>query len=349
VALADDYTISRLIVGGWQLSKGHRETAPKREAVFDALDRVVEAGLTTFDCADIYTGVEELFGAFLKRHRGRTAATAAPEIQIHTKFVPDLDALPSISKRYVERIIDRSLRRLGLEQLHLVQFGWWDYEVPRFVDTAQWLAELQQAGKIQYLGVTNFDVPRLKQMVDAGVRLVSHQVQYSVLDRRPESGMVDYCQSQGMSLLCYGTVAGGFLSDRYLGQPEPEPPFANRSLTKYKLIIDEFGGWEPYQEVLLVLRGIADKHRVGMASVAVRYVLDQQQVAGAIVGAHDAKHLSANLSALRLHLDQEDLASIRHVMANAKGPTGDVYSIERIPGGPHASIMRYNLNRAVTD
>jgi aryl-alcohol dehydrogenase-like predicted oxidoreductase len=349
VTLTDDYTIPRLIVGGWQLSTGHQGTAPEREDVFSALDRMVDAGLTTFDCADIYTGVEELFGAFLDRRRKQVRATAAPKIQIHTKFVPDLDALAGITERYVQRIIDRSLMRLGIERLDLVQFGWWDYDIPRFVETAQWLAKLQRAGKIRHLGATNFDVPSLRQIVDAGVRMVTHQVQYSVLDRRPEHGMVDYCRSQGIKLLCYGTVAGGFLSDRYLGRPEPLAPQANRSLTKYKLIIDEFGGWGAHQELLRALRAIADKHGVGITSIAVRYALDRPQVAAAIVGVHNADHLTANLATYALRLDRDDVAAIHRVTAKAQGPTGDVYAMERVPGGPHAQIMRYNLNQAAAD
>ncbi|MFQ5744128.1 MAG: aldo/keto reductase [Acidobacteriota bacterium] len=349
--LAPGYTISPLIVGGWQLSNGHAREPCDVEAVFEALDRLVEAGFTTFDCADIYTGVEELLGEFSRRYRRRFgglvggAPAAVPGLQIHTKFVPDLEALPEISKAYVEKIIDRSLRRLGIERLDLVQFSWWDYQIPRFVETALWLAELRQAGKIRHLGVTNFDVPHLRQMVEAGVRFVCHQVQYSLLDQRPENGMVEYCRQQGIKLLCYGTLAGGFLSDRYLGAAEPVPPYANRSLTKYKLIIDEFGGWGLFQELLEVLQGVAEKHGVGIGCVAIRYLIDRPQVAGAIVGARNAHHLEENLAVFELRLDGEDRARIHSVVDRRRGPAGDVFSLERVAGGPHATIMKVNLNR----
>ena len=104
-----------------------------------------------------------------------------------------------------------------------------------------WLAEQRQAGKIRLLGTTNFDTMRLQEIVDAGVSLVSNQLQYSLLDRRVESEMVDFCREQGIHLLSYGSIAGGFLSGRWVGQPEPVGPHANRSLAKYKLIID--GDW----------------------------------------------------------------------------------------------------------
>jgi len=356
--IADDYTISRIIVGAWQLSEGHTPDAPPTEAVFKAFGRMADAGLTTFDCADIYTGVEELLGEFRERriadsdgpdlpdpNEAPSATTfALPGIQIHTKFVPDRDSLASVDKAHVERIIDRSLKRLGVDQLDLVQFAWWDYGVPRYVETALWLAELQQAGKIRYIGTTNFDTRRLAEIVDAGVRIVANQVQYSLLDHRPENSMVEYCREHNIHLLCYGSLAGGFLSDRWLGADEPHEPLPNRSLTKYKLIIDEFGGWTLLQELLAVLGQIAAKHEVGIGAVAIRYVLDRPQVAAAIVGARNDKYLRQNLETSSLRLDQEDTDRLEAILSKASGPEGEPFDLERVPGSSHATIMRYNLN-----
>ncbi len=86
----------------------------------------------------------------------------------------------------------------------------------------------------------------------------------------PSRGSADFCRKHGISLLCYGSVAGGFLADRWLGKPEPPPPFANRSLAKYKLIIDDFGGWDLFQDLLQVLRAVANRHATDIASVASR-------------------------------------------------------------------------------
>ena len=139
------------------------------------MDRFVEAGITTFDCADIYTGVEELIGRWL-----RTRSAAAAAVQVHTKYVPDLDRLSTHSRADVVRGIDRSLQRLGVDALDLVQLHWWDYDAPGYVDAALWLNELRAAGKIRHVGLTNFDRQRLAEIADAGVPVVSHQVQYSV-------------------------------------------------------------------------------------------------------------------------------------------------------------------------
>jgi aryl-alcohol dehydrogenase-like predicted oxidoreductase len=341
--LSPTHPISRVIKGGWHLAGGHGRI--DREQALEDMRLYVQAGITTFDCADIYTGVEALIGEFLRRHRDDIATGNLPQVQVHTKYVPDLDLLPTLNKRDVESIIDRSLQRLAVERLDLVQFHWWDYDLPGYVEAAVYLKELQDAGKIKHIGVTNFDVPRLGEILDAGVPVVSNQVQYSALDHRPEQGMTELCGRNGISLLCYGTVAGGFLSDRYLGASEPEPPFENRSLTKYALIINDFGGWELYQELLVTLREVADKHHVSSAIVATRYVLHKERVGAAIIGVRHARHLPDTLRLFGFALDKEDLAAIRQVVDRATGPVGKVYAAERIKGGKHASIMKTNLNR----
>jgi aryl-alcohol dehydrogenase-like predicted oxidoreductase len=341
--LTPEHNISRVIKGGWQLAGGHGRV--DREQALEDMRLYVEAGITTFDCADIYTGVEALIGEFLRRHREQIRSGALPQVQVHTKYVPDLDSLATLTRRDVEAVVDRSLRRLGVERLDLVQFHWWDYDVPGYVEAALHLDSLRRAGKIKHVAVTNFDVPHLQELLQAGVPVVSNQVQYSVLDRRPErGGMVALCKEYGITLLCYGTMAGGFLSDRYVGAPEPETPFDNRSLTKYKLIVDDFGGWDLFQQALSALSRVARRHRVSVATVASRYVLQQEGVAAAIVGVRHPRHLPDTLRIFDLMLDDRDLAAIHQVIDRAKGPAGDIYAQERIKGGRHAVIMKYNLN-----
>ncbi|MFO1457588.1 MAG: aldo/keto reductase [Steroidobacteraceae bacterium] len=338
LALAPDYSISRLVKGGWHLAGGHGEIDAS-QATRD-MARFVEAGITTFDCADIYTGVEELIGRFRREH-----PALARQVRVHTKFVPDLDALAQVDARYVEEIIDRSLRRLGQERLDLVQFHWWDYAVPRYVEVALQLERLRRAGKIDRIGVTNFGTAQLREMLEAGVPVFAHQLQYSLLDDRPEHGMVELCRERGIALLCYGTVAGGFLSERWLDAPEPAAPLANRSLTKYKLIIDEFGGWAAFQSLLGVLRGVGARHGCDIATVATRAMLDRPGVAAAIVGATSTAHLAAHQRIGELVLEAGDFSAIAAVTSARLGPPGDVYTLERDRNGPHGRIMKYGLNK----
>jgi aryl-alcohol dehydrogenase-like predicted oxidoreductase len=339
IELTEGYRIPRLINGGWQLSRGHATTDdPDPDRAQQDMERLAEAGLTVFDCADIYGGVEELLGR-LRRRR--------PDLplRIHTKFVPDLAALPRIDRTYVERVVDRSLRRLGAERLDLVQFHWWDFEIPGYVETACWLRELQRAGKIRLLGATNFDVPRLREVLDAGVGLVCNQVQYSLLDRRPENGMIAMCRRRGLRLLCYGALAGGFLAaEAWRGRPEPEPPLANRSLVKYRLIVDELGGWDTYQALLGALHEVAQRHGVSSGTVALRWLLDRPRVGAVIVGARDARHAEDNLRAFAIELDDADRERLDAALGTAAGPAGDIYSLERVRDGRHAAIMKYDLN-----
>ncbi|MEZ5286218.1 MAG: aldo/keto reductase [Vicinamibacterales bacterium] len=165
-----------------------------------------------------------------------------------------------------------------------------------------------------------------------------------MLDRRPDGATAAWCAAQGIGLLAYGALAGGFLSERWLGQPPPADP-ENRSLVKYRLIIDEFGGWDRLQVLLSALDGVARRHGVPIGSVAIRWVLDRPGVTGVIVGARHSRHLAATLAAGALALDADDHAAIAAAQAGAPGPAGEVYGLERVPHGPHAAIMRYNLNR----
>jgi aryl-alcohol dehydrogenase-like predicted oxidoreductase len=340
IELAPGYHIPRVLRGGWQLAGGHGEV--DRERAIADIGAFVAAGLDTVDGADIYTGVEELYGQFNARHD----AARALRLQVHTKFVPDYDDLALVDEAYVRRIVDRSRQRLRRQQLDMVQMHWWNYEVPGLVQAARHLHALQREGLIAHLGGTNFDAPHTLAMLDAGVPLVSMQVQYSLLDRRPERALVPLCRERGMQLLCYGTIAGGFLTDAWLGKPEPGAELSNRSLIKYKLIIDDFGGWQAFQALLRALRAVADRHSSTIAAVATRWVLDREGVAAAIVGARYADRLGETLSVFELQLDAEDHALLNPILAAHAGPEGDCYSLERDKTGRHGRIMKYNLSKA---
>ena len=329
--LRPGYRIARLIKGGWQLAGGHGRIA--QDAAIADMAAYVEAGLTTFDCADIYTGVEELIGVFRRTLPAETSA----RLKVHTKFVPDAD---------VARIIDRSRARLAQDRIDLVQFHWWDYAQPCWLETALWLGELQAEGKIDLLGGTNFDAAHASAMLDAGVKLATMQVQYSLLDDRPARGMADLCARHGMRLLCYGTVAGGFLSERWLGAAEPAEPLENRSLTKYKLIIDDAGGWDWFQALLRALAAAGARHDAGIAAIASRMVLDFPHVAAAIVGVRNRAHLAEHARLCDIALSETDRTEIAAVLAQRRALDGDVYTLERDRAGRHGRIMKYNLGNA---
>jgi aryl-alcohol dehydrogenase-like predicted oxidoreductase len=343
IELAPGYSVCRIINGLWQLSHGHHSKTLDKHRTIESLLRLVDAGFTTFDCADIYLGVEELLGSMMREVR---RSHRDPEtIGIHTKYVPDRSALATLKRPDVAASIDASLTRLGVDRLDLVQFHWWNFDLPNYVEVAGWLTELGEEGKIRLLGTTNFNPSRLHDLVKAGIPVVTNQVQYSLLDRRPEGAMTTLCEEHGIQLLCYGVLAGGFLAERHLGVGEPEPPFENRSLAKYKLIIDEFGGWKLQQQMLETLQAIAIKHATTIAVIAARWVLDRDPVAAVMIGARSHAHIDDNLEVFDLRLDEKDRDQIDRVLARAEGPVGEPFDLEREPDDRHSQIMWTDLNR----
>lgn len=347
VDLRPGHRISRVIKGGWQLAGDHGEVRPE-QAIAD-MEAFLDAGITTFDCADIYRGVEDMIGAFIADVRRRRGLEAASRVMVHTKLVPDLGRLANIRPGEIEAIVDRSLQRLKVDRLPLVQFFWWDMTRGDPVGALAVLRDCQRKGKIANLGVTNWDTPAMDRFIDAGFDVASAQVQYSLLDRRPGGAFARWCARRNVQILCYGTLAGGFLTEHWLGRPDPGFAFENRSLVKYRLIIDEFGSWDLFQSLLATLKSIGDRHGVALSSVATRWVLDQPQVAAAIVGARYARHLPQMLEVFRLALGDADRAAIADVLAQAGGPGGPVYGLEGDRSGRHGRIMKYNLSANPSD
>lgn len=159
-------------------------------------------------------------------------------------------------------------------------------------------------------------------------------MQYSILDQRPEVKMTPFCQKHDIKLLTYGTLLGGFLSENYLEKPEPtRSELYTSSLQKYKNMIDVWGGWALFQELLTVLYDIAKKHHVSIANVAAKFVLDKPAVAGVIIGVRlgIAEHKLDNARVFSLNLDKEDNEKIRSVTTRSNdlfssiGDCGDEY------------------------
>jgi aryl-alcohol dehydrogenase-like predicted oxidoreductase len=342
IELSAGYTISRVIRGGWQLAGGHGDI-DRGQAITDLI-AAFDAGIKTYDCADIYTGVEELIGAARGRLADERGGEVAATVKVHTKLVPDLEKLGTISRDYIRGIVEQSLRRLRTDRVDLVQFHWWDYSHRGYLDVMGWLNEMRQEGLVRNVGTTNFDTPHIAEILRAGIPLVSQQLQYSVLDQRPANHLSALAGENGVSFLCYGSVAGGFLSNKWLGVAEPEMPLENRSLVKYKLIIDDFGGWDLFQALLGTLSVIGDRHGVDIATIASAWVLQQPQVAAVIVGARNQAHALANAKIMDITLSDDDNRQIGSIISESHGPLGDVYTLERDRTGRHGSIMHYNLN-----
>lgn len=318
----------------WQVAGGHGYIESER--AIQEMMYYHDSGFTTWDLADIYGPAEDLVGEFRDRLESERGPDELQNVRALTKWVPDPRP---VKREQVKSSIDRSLDRMRVDSIDLLQFHWWDYNNLYYIDALKYLSEQRAAGKIKHLGLTNFDTERMEIINDAGIQVISNQVQYSIIDRRPEVKMAPYCLSRKSdsartSLLAYGALCGGLLSDKYLGRPEPRGfELSTPSLQKYKRIIDSWGGWKLFQELLSVLAEIAREKVVSIANVATRYVLDKPAVAGVILGARlgIAEHRSDNMRTFGLELGEQDIRRIDAVCVKSNdlyeiiGDCGDEY------------------------
>jgi aryl-alcohol dehydrogenase-like predicted oxidoreductase len=327
--LTPELSICRLMNGMWQVAGYHGLIDPQA-AVAEML-QYLDVGFTTWDLADHYGPAEDLVGLFRRFLAKERGDLALAQMQAFTKWVPRPGRM---TRQVVEQNLNISLSRMGVFSLDLLQFHWWEYRDPNYLDALKHLADLQAEGKIKGLGLTNFDTEHLQIVLEAGIPILSNQVQCSVLDRRPFMRMAQVCQENGVVLFAYGTLCGGFLSDRFLGVPEPgRSRLTDPSLQKYMMMIHEWGGWRLFQELLLVLKSIAQKHGVSVSNIAVRYVLEQPIIAGAIVGARLglSEHIVDNSRVFDFKLDGDDYKRIAAVLAKSEdllqviGDCGDEY------------------------
>ena len=323
-SLAPELSVSRLLTGLWQIADMEREGGPlDRDATARAMEPYVEAGLTTFDMADHYGSAEEIAGTFRNRFAGDRP------VELLTKWVPEPGPL---SREEVREAVQRSLDRMGTDRLDLLQYHAWRYSDPSWLDQLFWLDELREEGLVGHLGHTNFDTEHLALVLHSGIPVVSNQVCFSLLDRRPLAGMAELCREAGVGLLAFGTLAGGLLTERWLGEPEPEA--ADRldtwSQMKYARFVEAAGGWAALQRLLAALDSVARRLGVSMANVACRWVLDQPGVAGAIVGARlgRSEHLRDNLRVFEMELDEAARAELDRALEgldDIPGDSGDEY------------------------
>ncbi|MDC0329764.1 aldo/keto reductase [Nitrosopumilus sp.] len=321
IMLGNDLEICRILNGMWQVAGGHGQI--NSESAIKDMQRYQELGFTTWDLADIYGPAESLIGEFSKKNEY--------DFQAFTKFVPNPGPM---SNSIVTHYIDESLKKMNTDCIDLLQFHWWDYQDSSYLDALKHLSKLQNEGKIKHLGLTNFDTERIKIIIENNFKIISNQVQYSILDQRPEKIMVPFFIKYGIQILSYGTLLGGFFSEKYLNVDEPtRADLTTASLQKYKNMIDIWGGWELFQELLIILDSISKKHNCSMANIATRFILDKPQVAGVIIGARlgISDHREDNSKVFELKLDQDDISLISSVTSKSNdlfdtiGDCGDEY------------------------
>ena len=323
IQLANGLEISRIITGLWQIADMERDgnmLDPMETAKY--MEPYVEGGLTTFDMADHYGSSEIITGTF-KNHN-----PLGKQVQLFTKWVPEPG---KISLADVRKALNNALERMQQTSIDLMQFHAWNYPDPSWLDGLFHLKTLKEEGLIKQIGVTNFDAAHLRIACASGIPIVSNQICHSLIDQRASEQMTDVCNQYDIKLLAFGTLAGGFLTDKWLDKEEPsQDELTTWSQMKYKRFIDAAGGWAKFQSVLTATKKIADKHGVSIANIASRYIFENPNVAAIIVGARLGKseHIKENQSILKINLSQEDVDVIKAAQSNLSpipGNCGDEY------------------------
>jgi aryl-alcohol dehydrogenase-like predicted oxidoreductase/enamine deaminase RidA (YjgF/YER057c/UK114 family) len=321
--LAPDLSISKVLTGLWQIADMEKDgniLDPNITSL--AMAPYMEVGLTTFDMADHYGSAEIIAGTFKNTHPLGKKAT------LLTKWVPK----PGKSSLEETRAaIQTSLDRLQTKQIDLLQFHAWSYPDPTWLDQLFWLKDLKEEGLIKHIGLTNFDAAHLRIACASGIPIVSNQICYSLIDQRASGEMTKVCQEYGVKILAFGTLAGGFLSEKWLGKTEPLlENEATWSQMKYKRFIDAAGGWSKFQNLLETVSTIAEKHQVSIANVATKFILEQAEVGGVIIGARlgQSSHVEETLKLFSFSLSETDKATIREaqsLLTLIPGDCGDEY------------------------
>jgi aryl-alcohol dehydrogenase-like predicted oxidoreductase/enamine deaminase RidA (YjgF/YER057c/UK114 family) len=321
--LAEGFSISRVITGLWQVADMERDgRALDADAAAAAMRPYVDAGVTTFDMADHYGSAEVIAGRFRAMPGHRDA------VQLLTKWVPRPGP---VNRDDVRAAVHRALDRLQAERIDLLQFHAWRFADAAWLDALTFMQELKDEGRIGLIGMTNCDTAHLRVAVRSGIEITSNQVCSSLIDRRAAGRMAGFCNANGIAVLAYGTLAGGFLTERWLRAAEPAiDGLPTWSLMKYKRFIDAAGGWAAFQRVLAAAAAVARRLGVPIATVASRYVLDQPAVAAVIVGARlgERSHIADSARIFAVTLDAASRAELDAAIATLApipGDCGDEY------------------------
>ena len=287
-----------------------------QDGAFAQLDAYVEAGGNVVDTADVYTAgaAETIVGRWLAAR----PADVTDGIVIATKGRFAMGEGPNdvgLSRRHLDRALEASLRRLGVETIDLLQVHAWDPVTP-LEETLGWFADVVAGGKVRYAGLSNFTGWQIQQAVDLAdhrgfPRPVTLQPQYNLLAREIEWEIVPACLENGLGLLPWSPLGGGWLTGKYRRDEQPsghtrlgEDP--ERGVEAYGRRSTRMRTWA----VLEVLDVIAQDRGVSMAEVALAWLHDRPGVSSVILGARTTEQLDSNLRAAGLHLRLDETSAL---------------------------------------
>jgi aryl-alcohol dehydrogenase-like predicted oxidoreductase len=277
------------------------------------LDRFVAAGGTLIDTADVYSAgaAEEIIGRWLRTRPSDITERVVLATKGRFSTSPDPNGVGS-SRRHLERALDASLRRLGASSVDLYQVHAWDPLTP-IEETLGFLDGAVRSGKVHYVGLSNFTGWQIQKTVDAADRRdmnrpITVQPQYNLLVREIEWEIVPVCVSEGLGLLPWSPLGGGWLTGKYLRDERPtgatrlgENP--ERGVEAY----DRRSRHERTWTVIETVQDVAKQRGVSMAQVALAWLVDRPAVASVILGARTLDQLDDNLASAGLHLTEAEV------------------------------------------
>ncbi|MGY1710638.1 aldo/keto reductase [Geodermatophilus sp. SYSU D00758] len=278
----------------------------------EQLDLFVEAGGTLVDTADVYSAgaAEEIVGRWLAAR----PADVRDRVVLATKGRMPMGAEPNAvgsSRRHLRRALDDSLRRLGVEHVDLYQLHAWDPLTP-LEETLRFLDDAVRAGKVGYPGLSNFTGWQVQKAVDLAEREhlavpVTLQPSYSLLTRETEYEIVPACLHNGLGLLPWGPLGGGWLSGKYTRDQRPEGATRlgedpGRGMEAYDRVSTRQRTWD----VLEAVQDVAEARGTSMAQVALAWLAARPAVTSVILGARTTDQLRGNLGAAGLALTPEE-------------------------------------------
>lgn len=307
------FKISEITLGNWVTHGSQVGDDAAIKTVHAALD----AGITTFDTADTYanTAAETVLGKALEGQRRES-------LEIFTKvYFPTGPMGPNdtgLSRKHIMDSINGSLKRLGTDYVDLYQAHRYDYETP-LEETFQAFADVVRQGKALYIGVSEWTAEQLREghalAKQLGIQLISNQPQYSMLWRVIEGKVVPTSEELGISQIVWSPMAQGVLSGKYLpGQPVPEGSRATDEKSG-ATFIKRFLRDETLEAVQR-LKPIADEAGLGMPQLAIAWVLQNPNIAAALVGASRPEQLADTVKASGVTLDADTLAAIDEALGD---------------------------------
>ncbi|TPX18112.1 uncharacterized protein E0L32_011836 [Thyridium curvatum] len=299
-----DREVPRMFSGLWQLSSTAFGTASALK-IAAQFSHHVEAGLTAFDMADHYGDAEVVYGQFCKSLSDPGQTFASTKYCVFTSL--------DVTREAVRQNITQRVGRMEKDKIDLLQVHWQIWEEPGYIELLKYC---QEDERVSNLGLCNFDTAHLQEAWDAGIRFVTNQSQFSLVDSRPTVKLGKFCEEHGVKVLTFGTLCGGFLSERWLGKPDPD--FYGQDMNPSTRLI--WGGWDLFQELLQCLKAISVKRSVSVTNVANRWVLDHPFVGGTIIGSRMgvSERVKDNLAVFGWRLDDEDQANIEAVLSKSR-------------------------------